>query len=353
MKIKLLDSKDECEKWDVFVTDHPEGCFYHLTCWKEVLEKSFNHFEPLYLILENGEGKIRGGMPCFIVHSTLLGKRIVSLPFTDSCTPLVSGKEDLALLIEYLLKFKKKTEARYVEVKPNNNIPFEEINGFVPYYYYYNHCLNINREPEMLRQCFHRTCVRQRIRRAENSNLKITRGTNSEDMDKFYALHILIRKRHGLPPLPYRFFENIWKCLIHPQKSFLSLAIHNGKIIGGIIVLPFKQTLYAVFSAFDPNYAQYSPSHLLFWELIKFGYANGYRMLDFGRTSPDNRGLLDFKRRWGTEEKRIPYFYFPDVQGVSAKNRDSIRVKAIKIICSNLPDPLLIKFGNLLYNHLG
>jgi len=37
----------------------------------------------------------------------------------------------------------------------------------------------------------------------------------------------------------------------------------------------------------------------------------GYQLFDFGRTSPLNKSLMDFKSRWGTEVRDLPEFVFP------------------------------------------
>jgi hypothetical protein len=352
MNIRRLEDKNDFQKWDAFVMNHPDGAISHLSCWKNVLEKTFKHFEPLYLILDE-DGLIRGGIPCFVVNSYLTGKRIVSLPLTDNCSPLVSTKEDLLALIDYLIMFKEKIGAKYIELKPKNSIHLEQLSKLIPYYYYYNHELMINKEPDLLRKSFDRTCIRQRISRAEKSNITIIHSASSYDIEKFHRLHVLLRKRHGLPPMPFLLFANMWEFLNPENKMILNIAMLNNTEIAAIIALPFGNTVQLEFAASNDAYMQYSPNHLLYWELIKFAYHKGYQTVDFGRTSPDNEGLLQFKRRWGTREKVVPYFYFPEAQGVSAENRNSMRIKAIKTICSKLPDNVLKLVGNYVYNHLG
>ena len=119
--IRLLSTPADYHRWDAFVLDHPDGNFSHLSSWKEVLAKSFHHLEPLYLALENNQGMIEGGLPCFLVKSILSGKRIVSLPFTESCDPLVASTEDLTTIVKQLLILKKRCLENWSLEKTNIN----------------------------------------------------------------------------------------------------------------------------------------------------------------------------------------------------------------------------------------
>ena len=50
MKIRFYQNTDK-ERWDQYVMNHPLGTFFHLTGWKNVIEKSFGH-KSYYLIAE-------------------------------------------------------------------------------------------------------------------------------------------------------------------------------------------------------------------------------------------------------------------------------------------------------------
>ena len=62
LNIRTTDNTD-LEAWDEYVLNHPNGTVFHLTAWKNVIEKSFNH-KSTYLIAEN-QGRIVGIFPMF------------------------------------------------------------------------------------------------------------------------------------------------------------------------------------------------------------------------------------------------------------------------------------------------
>ena len=75
-----------------------------------------------------------------------------------------------------------------------------------------------------------------------------------------------------------------------------------------MLLSKFRDRVSGEFVAVDPAFQNISPNHFLFWEAIKSACEEGYRIFDFGRTSPRNVGLMDFKRRWGTQVTDLPQF---------------------------------------------
>ena len=93
MQVKTVDpSKDK--RWDEFVKSHPEGTVFHLSAWARVLQKTYGYI-PYYFILEDSDEKIKAGCPFFLIKSWLAGNRLVCLPFTDVCFPLVTSDRDI------------------------------------------------------------------------------------------------------------------------------------------------------------------------------------------------------------------------------------------------------------------
>jgi hypothetical protein len=96
----------------------------------------------------------------------------------------------------------------------------------------------------------------------------------------------------------------------------------------------------------------FQQNHFALWEAIQLAHQEEYSYFDFGRSSIDNRGLIDFKRRWGRGEKALYYCYFPYAQSISAENRESLRFRLTKSICKKMPIKLLQTFGDITYKYL-
>ena len=78
---------EENGQWDGFVYAHPKASIFHHSAWKQVLNSTFGH-DPFYVVVEKA-GCITGVYPFMQVKSRFTGTRMVSLPLTSFCSPLV------------------------------------------------------------------------------------------------------------------------------------------------------------------------------------------------------------------------------------------------------------------------
>lgn len=352
--IQLIDPVND-PRWDSFVEDHPFGWICHLSKWKQALEKSFRHMKGYYYAIVDESGKdICAALPVYTVKSWITGNRIVSIPFASLCDPLISKNEDLNNLLKSAISLSEEIKSSFIEIRALSSPAIITNNRLRKIAVYKQHVLFLNDDPEHLKFKFHRTCVRQRINRALKSNLKLKVGKNLSDLKNFYQLHLISRKRLCLPPQPFCFFKSLWD-IFSPENQLTMLLVESkGKSIAGLILLKFKDKVSAEFAVSDANYKNMSPNHFIFWEAIKMSYDEGYKFFDFGRTSPANKSLMDFKKRWATEEIDLPQYYYPEkVMQNSTGVENSLRYKFTSKICSKAPCSTLQVIGNFCYRHLG
>ena len=172
-------------------------------------------------------------------------------------------------------------------------------------------------------------------------------------MRAFYRLNVRTRRKHGVPPQPYRLFQNLWELWLSTGWGFLALAHRAGDLIAGSVFLTYKDTMVHKFNASDPEHLEHQPNHALLWYAIQWGCEHGTTRLDLGRTSPDNRGLMDFKRRWGAAQRPLSYFYFPSKRGAASTEESSLRYRMLRFVFQRSPLAALEAIGGALYRHLG
>ncbi|NOZ81321.1 MAG: GNAT family N-acetyltransferase [DPANN group archaeon] len=340
-------------RWDVFVEKHPMSWICHLSGWKKVLEKSFNHMRGHYLVLLSNGG-IKAALPLFEVRSRITGNRLVSIPFATLFDPLVSGRDEMDELLESAVSLSRRLKTSYIEIRAFSSSSVVRDERFGVQRFYKHHYLDLDTDLEGVRKTFDRTCVRQRISRGQKSGLRVRAGEQESDLLLFYSLYVKNRKRLGLPPQPYLFFRMLREVFLPTKNIEILLAEFGGMAIAGVILFKFRNRVSIEFSVHDHAYRNMSAVPFLFWEAIKSSYREGYEILDFGRTSPANKGLMDFKRRWGTKVTDIPHFYCPPSASHGRGNRESsILTRAVKVICNKAPEFILPGFGRLCYRHLG
>jgi hypothetical protein len=79
-------------RWVDSVDRHPESSIFHTTEWLSALVRTYG-FEPVAATSTEPGAALEDGIPLCRVRSIHKGNRIVSLPFSDHCQPLVSPEK--------------------------------------------------------------------------------------------------------------------------------------------------------------------------------------------------------------------------------------------------------------------
>lgn len=353
-KIILIDPQKD-ERWDQFVERHPHGWLCHLSGWKLLLERCFSHIKGFYIVKVNSpNNEICAGLPIFKVNSFLTGKRLVSIPFGTLCDPLYYHETDLQEITDSAIQLGKQYKPAFIEIRNFKTNSLAEDPRFRATLIFKNHYLNLTDDLESIKKRFHRSCVRQRIDRALKSNLTLKLGESEDDLRRFYRLYLITRKRNQVPSMPYHFVKSIWEIFQPSGKISLLLAEHENTVIAALLMFKYKDRVSVEFAGSDDSYKSVSPNHFLFWKAINISKAEGYSLFDFGRTSPNNRQLMDFKAHWGTRVADIlHHYYFGNFPNNLKYPEDKFTYAAVQTLTRVVPMFFYPVFGKMCYRHLG
>jgi hypothetical protein len=345
-------------EWDTFVLKHPLGSVYHTREWKRVIEQAFTHIRGRFLVLrEGGSGPIQGGLPIYRVSSWLLGNRVASVPFATVCNPLVSTLEEWDVLVPELERERDRTKSKKLMIRAvlsAGQLPpsFESKSLFR------HHALPLDRDFDDLCRRFDKQSVRQKAEKARKAGVIVEERSDKEGLVVSHSLLATTRRRHGLPPMPYGFFEAIQSNL-RPEHLKIFLAYQNAKPIACHLVLIFKDQWMSEYSG-NADGVISGVNQLLYLETVRQACAHGARKFSFGRTSIHNEGLLSYKRRWGTVEEKLTDYTLRRDHGnkIQARDNPSLsedpRVYALwKKVIAKAPLPVCKMIGNFCYRHLG
>jgi lipid II:glycine glycyltransferase (peptidoglycan interpeptide bridge formation enzyme) len=330
-------------EWDALVQQHPEAAVFHTAAWARVVHDSYGH-SPLYLCFHSA-GKPVALVPLIEILSPLTGRRGVGVPFSDACGPLLFS-DNPDLVRHPLAELARRRNWRHIELRGEELIEESE-----PAATFYGHILPLMSEPDQLFARFGNG-TRGAVKQALKNNLEVEISQELKAVEEFYRLQIETRKKHGVPPQPFRFFANIHKNLIKPGYGFTVIVRSGGQTAAGAIFLRNARRAIYKFAASVPALAKTRANNLVLWEGIRHLQAAGCEYLDFGRTSLDHEGLRHFKLSWGAEEHMIRYCRFETAQGRwcagSHRNGDGIHQRIFR----NLPLALNRLAGAILYPHL-
>lgn len=333
------------ECWNKWLLNTPGCSFFHTSTWADVLSKAYN-YRPVYFTVF-GEEKLSAVLPLMEVTSFLTGRRGVSLPFTDYCEPIFSDKAQFQEVFAAAVAFGKKQKWGYLEFRGGE--PFFQ--GERPYAWHYGHTLDLtqgsSRIYDRLRDSNHRN-----IKKREKNKIEISVLATPDALKEFCRLNMMTRREHGLPPQPHRFFQFMYDNILSKGRGFIVMASWRGGVIAANVYFHFGDELIYKYGASDRSFQNLRANSLVMWEAIKWGCEHGYRMLHFGRTEPENKGLLQFKSGWGTKQYLIKYYRYDLQKNVFTANPSDIN-PLLKKIFSKLPIPVLNIMGKFLYRHMG
>lgn len=343
------------EEWNEYLAANTSSTIYHLPEWSRILQDSFG-YEPLHLFAWSEDGKLCGILPLLLVKSALTGNHLVSLPFSHICGTLTDSQMACSALIRRAKNLCDSTKSRYLEIRSksdeysSNSILGCEQSALEIDRQFSTFILSLS-DADTAWKALDSKSVRWAVRKARKDGVQIRKGDSIQDINKFYVLNLKTKRRIGVPGHPKNLFLNMFDKL--PDKCTLYLASLQGKNIGGIITLKFKDTVIYGYGASDDEYRMHQPNSLLVWTAIEEACNDGYRYFDFGRTSPAEQNLTAFKKHWGTEEDILSYYYYPHTPNSMALNGTGKRYKLATGLWKKMPIPLTQFCSNRLFNHLG
>ncbi len=343
MHVQVIDVLRD-QNWSPLLASHSRASFFHSSAWARVLHDTYGH-QPVYFCQIEDE-QLKGLLPVMEVNSALTHRRGIALPFTDFSAPFATSQSRYQELFDSAVKYGRNHGWAHLECR-GGYAPAPEAR---PSTSFHGHDLDLTAGEQPLFNGLD-SAMRRGIRKAQNAGLTVQFSTNDQAMREFYLLHSGTRRRHGLPPQPYRFFENITRHVLARGLGFIaSIAIASEPVAAAIFFHNNCQAIYK-FGASDFAFQQLRPNNLLMWEAIKHCAGLGIQTLHFGRTSFANEGLRRFKQEFGAREERIDYFKF-DLATRSFVT-DADRVESWhNFVFRCLPGPLLRLAGRTLYPHL-
>lgn len=332
-------------RWDLFVNEDPRSSVFHTRAWFLALNRTYK-YEPLGFTNAAPGEPIRNAVVFCRVKSWLTGKRLVSLPFSDHCEPLVESVEQLTALLAPARKELDEGQIKYIDIRPLS-LGFTE--GVADAESYFLHVLDLRPSVEELYKKLHGDSIRRKIQRAEREKLELEVGSSEAILADFYKLHIITRQRQQLPPHPLKWFRNVLACL--GADAQIRIARKDGVAIASIFSVAHKQKMVYKYGCSDAHSHNLGGMQLVFWDLIRRAKEQGFVELDFGRSECSNTGLVTFKDRWGGQRELIRYLRYP--HRAPAADGNPLLMDLGKKVFSRCPQGVLRLAGNLLYPHVG
>jgi CelD/BcsL family acetyltransferase involved in cellulose biosynthesis len=307
-------------RWDRYVLDHPEGLVYHHSGWLRALQREYGQ-RPSGLALEGAAGELHGVLPLMVTRgvpfqraAAVTGPRLASLPRTPVAGPLADDREGLAALLAAAVQ--RTPPGAHLQLKLPERRLDGLVAGVVGHPWRLTYVLELPAAGGELRFGGSRnhSAIKRAVDKARRAGVRARRAETVDEVRAWYPLYLETMRHHMIPARPLRLFEAMWQELRPQGMMELLLAERDGGMLAGLVLLMLGSTVFYGFNGALRDAFDLRPNDLLHWEAIHDAAAAGYRWYDFGEVVEHQEGLARFKRKWGTEPRRMHRYYHPAPQ---------------------------------------
>jgi CelD/BcsL family acetyltransferase involved in cellulose biosynthesis len=318
---------------------------FHTQPWFAALADTYALSIRALVVLDDAGTPIAGLACCQI--DDVLGPRLVALPFSDACDPLVRSQMGWDALLAHLAQGTSPVHLRFLDfVSPDEGTSLEVIKRARW------HRLNLESPVSSLWSSL-AAANRRAIRKAERSGLAVLTLEDEDELQRFHALHVSLRKRkYHLLAQPFAFFQAIGQRFRAVDGWYPLGAYLDGRLIAGALFLHWGDTLYYKFNASEETGLHLRPNNLLIWSGIQLAKSLGCRWLDLGPSDDDQPGLVRFKRDFGAAESELRHLR---ISPAAAVHRDTRQIRRLLgditalLTTPQVPDEVSAEAGAMLY----
>jgi FemAB-related protein (PEP-CTERM system-associated) len=339
--VKVAYYQDEPHRWDEYVARNPQGTIFHTMGWKQVIEGTFR-YRPQYLVAEDN-GSIMGCLPLFHTKLWPFHNGLMSVPFGMAAGICADNEAAGAALLEEACTLTRKLGATYLELRhayPNGfQLETQDL--------YYTFEREIFGDDEKNMAAIPRK-QRRMVREGIKAGLTSTVSRSEEDLGAFYEIYAHSVRNLGTPVFPHRYFQRLLR--EYAQRCVVLSVWHQNVRTAAVLAFSYRDRLMPLYGGSLRHYQRHAVNDFMYWELMRWGCAQGLKIFDFGR-SKKGTGAFDFKRHWGFEPRPLPYQYFlpqggapPSVNPLNPKYRYFITTwKKLPLPITKLLGPALVR----------
>lgn len=290
----------EREAWDAYVSGACASV-YHLAGWRDVIERSFRH-RTCYLYATGDGGRWTGILPLVHIRSRIFGSYLVSLPYFTYGGIRAGGEDAPRELAAAAADEARRSGARHVELRQDAPLaldwPCKTAKVAMR--------LDLPADPEALWSAFPAK-LRSQIKRPQREGMTARTG-GEELLDDFYAVFSRNMRDLGTPVYAKAFFRNILRAF-PDMTSIATVRERGGRPVAAGFLLGWKGMLEIPWASSLREHNRFGANMLLYWHVLEQACRDGYRVFDFGRSTP-GEGTYRFKEQWGARPLQLHWHYW-------------------------------------------
>jgi FemAB-related protein (PEP-CTERM system-associated) len=274
-----------------------EGTPFHLTPWKRAVEQAFG-LRAHYLMARRGR-TIEGVLPLFEVRGLMGGRALVSVPYAVYGGICALNIDARRALVEAATELARRRGAAYIELRQKRDQGL----GLPTKSRYVTFARTIAKTDEENLESIPR---KQRRMTRQGLKFGLRAEIGREHIDEFYEIYAHSLRNLGSPVFPRQLVAGVHEAF--DKESQLLTVWKDDRMVAGVMTLFYEDQVLPYYGGAYRDAFAYAVNDFMYWELMRYSAARGYRVFDFGR-SREGTGPYDFKRHWGFEPVPLPYQY--------------------------------------------
>jgi serine/alanine adding enzyme len=284
---------------EAYVAAHPHASSYHRREWLDVIEKAFGH-QTKYLVAATTDG-IAGVLPVVFFRSRVFGRFAVSMPFLNYGGVLADEPDVETALLNRAVEDTRQAGGTHLELRHTS----QHFSELTPKRHKVAMDLALAPTVEAQWAALDRK-VRNQVRKAEKSHLHATSG-GVELLPEFYEVFAHNMRDLGTPVYSIKFFQQVLTTF--PEETRLFVVRVNGRPAAASLVHWYRDTIQVPWASALREFNPVCANVFVYWQMVQFAVARGFRVFDFGRSTP-GEGTFHFKKQWGAEPRELVWEYW-------------------------------------------
>ncbi len=342
INVRLLGA--DVAAWDAFVASRPDATFFHLSAWRDVIERAFRH-RSFYLVAEQ-DGAIVGVLPLVQVKTRLFGHTLISNPFCVYGGPLAVDAAASLALVEKAAALRAElsaaaVELRYLQAPPEDWLG-EEWQARRALYVTFRR--EIGGDDAAILKAIPRK-QRAVVRKAIDRGLTAQAGRDVGVLHGIYAESV---RNLGTPVFARKYFALLAEVF---RDAMDVVTVSDGGVpVASVLNFYFRDEVIPYYGGGTFAARGCGGNDFMYYEVMRRAVARGCAMFDFGR-SKEGTGAYSFKKNFGFTPTPLQYRVLlppggemPEVNPLNPKYRMMIAAwKKLPLPVANLLGPILVR----------
>ena len=284
-------------RWDAYVDRHPEGTFFHLSPWRQVLSASVG-FAAHDLTATRG-GELVGLLPLMRVKSLLFGDALVSLPFCVQGGIIADDVEAEQALLAQAQALAERLGVDHLELRHSRLVAVDWPTKSETYVLFKR---ALSADPEENMKAIPRK-QRAMVRKGITGGLV---SREEHDLGHFFQIYGTSVRNLGTPVFPRRYFEALFRAF--EDRCRVTTVFTGSQAVSSVLSFVYKNTVMPYYGGGVPLARDLKAYDFLYWEVMRTACEQGIGHFDYGRSKRDS-GSYSFKKNWGFEPTPLHYQY--------------------------------------------